>query len=99
MMPHTSDSGRPGAIARLAREDWHAMTEAANRGRWDRWLRLAREANPALGDTQVERLAAHLQSEHCRKMAKLSADARRIKRELAAGLKSAGDDETQAGAA
>lgn len=59
------------------------MTAPANRGRWERFLRLARESNPNLDDKQVERLAAHLQREHCTKMARLSAQARRIKRELA----------------
>ena len=82
-MPHTSDSGRPGALKRLQAEDWSAIAAPANRGRWERWLRLAREANPNLDESQTERLASYMQREHCAKMARLSAQARRIRRELA----------------
>jgi hypothetical protein len=82
-MPRKTASGRAGITARLQAEDWTAMAAPANRGRWERWLRLAREANPRLDDKQVERLAAHMQREHCAKMARLSAQARRIKAELA----------------
>lgn len=45
----------------------------------DRWVRLAREQNPALSDQQAERMGEHLRREHYRKMGRLSAQSRKAK--------------------
>jgi hypothetical protein len=71
-------------MARLEPEDWSAMTAAARKSpdhvsSLDRWVRIAKERNPALDDRQAERMGEHLRREHYRKMGRLSAHARRAK--------------------
>jgi hypothetical protein len=78
-------------MQRLMTEDWNQMTAAANASpnhvaSNDRWTRKAREANPALDDDQAYRLGQHLKKQHYVRMAKLSAEARRIARKAAAEL-------------
>lgn len=75
----------PGAMARLLREDWQAMTASANASpnhvsSDDRWTRKARETNQALSDDQAYRLGQHLKRAHYVRMGKLSAEARRLAR-------------------
>ena len=68
--------------ARLAREDWSAMTARANASprnvnNMERWRTAAREQNPALNDEQVDRLAEMLRSEYYAGLARRSAATRR----------------------
>lgn len=85
-----AERGELGMLARLATEDWSAMTAAAqasprNVKGMDRWRDLARQ-NTHLDDEQVERLAVRLRREHFRRMGQLSAAARRLAREAQAEL-------------
>lgn len=80
------ERGRPGAMARLLAEDWRSMTAKANASpnhvsSAERWTTKAREANPSLDDDQAHRLGQHLKKAHYVRMAKLSAEARRLTRE------------------
>jgi hypothetical protein len=73
---------------RLRTEDWNGMTAAANASpdhvkSLDRWIRKAREENPHLDDAQAERQAERLRRDHYVRMGRLSAEKRRIERELA----------------
>jgi hypothetical protein len=79
-----TERGRAGIMARLGSEDWSAMTAAARKSPdhvagMDRWVRIAREQNPALDDRQAERMGEHLRREHYRKMGRLSAQSRKAK--------------------
>lgn len=72
---------RPGIMARLATEDRHQMTRAANASAnhvksAERWLRKAREADPTLDDEEVTELAEVLRRDHYVRMGELSAQAR-----------------------
>ncbi len=94
-----AECGEAGILARLATEDWDAMTAAAlassnHVSSLDRWIRKAREGNPSLSDEQAERLAERLRKAHYVRMGRLSAEARRIAREAVAELDQA--DETAA---
>lgn len=86
------ECGAAGILVRLATTtNWADMTAAANDSKlhvagMERWRQKAREENPALSDDQVERLAALLRKEHFRRMARLSAQARRLAREAEAEL-------------
>jgi hypothetical protein len=73
-------------MARLLTEDWQSMTAAANASpnhvsSAERWTNKAREANQSLNDDQAYRLGQMLKRAHYVRMAKLSAEARRIARE------------------
>jgi hypothetical protein len=68
--------------ARLATEDWSAMTARANASprnvnSLERWRQAAREKNPALNDAQVDRLAEMLRSDYYADLARRSAASRR----------------------
>jgi len=83
-------------MARLITEDWDQMTRAANASAnhvrsLDRWIRQAREANPALSDDQAERLAILLRRQHYVRMGQLSARARKLARETQAELDRGGE--------
>ena len=85
------ECGEVGALARLATEDWNAMTAAAlaspaHVSRMDRWLKIAAERNPNLNPDQLGRLAEKLRTEHYRKMGRLSAQARKLARDASAIL-------------
>ena len=86
-----AECGEAGILARLAAEDWNAMTAEAlaspnHVSSLDRWIRKAREGNPSLSDDQAERLAERLRKAHYVRMGKLSAEARRLAREAQAEL-------------
>ena len=88
-------------MARLMSEDWHKMTEAANKSDMhvasrERWFRKAKEANPSLDDEQAARLAEMMRKAHYVRMGKLSAQARKLAREAQAELGRAPDEETAA---
>lgn len=75
-----------GIAARLMSEDWNEMTTAANASpnhvrSYERWRKLAREANPSLNDEQVERLAVMMRRQHYVRMGRLSAAARKEARQ------------------
>lgn len=93
---YPSDRGRPGIMARLQSESWDDMTRAARASSehpssLDRWLKIARQKNPALSDAQATRLAEHLRREHYRKMQVASVKARQAARELAQLATESGD--------
>jgi len=80
------ECGEAGILARLATEDWTAMTAAAlaspnHMAALDRWIAKAREQNPRLNDEQAERLAILQRREHFRRLGRLSAQARKLARE------------------
>jgi transposase-like protein len=86
-----AECGEAGILARLATEDWDAMTAAALASRnhvssLDRWIKKAREGNPSLSDEQAERLAERLRKDHYRRMGRLSVQARKLAREAEAEL-------------
>ncbi len=90
-----TECGEAGILARLAAEDWTAMTAAASKSpnhvsSLTRWIGKARELNPGLDDDRIERLAERLRKDHYQRMGRLSAQARRIAREAQAEL-DAGD--------
>jgi hypothetical protein len=73
-------------MQRLLTEDWDQMTAAANRSprhvsSHERWYQLAKKANPTLSDEQAARLGEKMRTEHYKRMGRLSADARRLKRQ------------------
>lgn len=77
-----NESARIAVLARLSTEDWAEITRPANESpnhvqNLERWRRIARESNPHLTDTQVERLAVRLRSEHHAEMGRRSGAARR----------------------
>ena len=83
-------------MTRLLSEDWHEMAAAANKSAnhvksLDRWVRKAREANPALSDEQAERLGLMMRKAHYVRMGKLSAQARKLAREAESELAQADD--------
>lgn len=72
-------------LARLMAENWSDMTVAANGssnhvGNLERWRKLAREANPALDDVQIDRLAERLKTGYYSRIGQLSGAARRSAR-------------------
>jgi hypothetical protein len=76
------ECGEAGILARLATEDWSAMTAAAlaspsHVSNLDRWVKKAREGNPSLSEEQAERLGERLRKAHYVRMGRLSAQARR----------------------
>jgi len=88
------ECGSAGILARLATEDWDAMTAAAfaspnHVSNLTRWIKKAKEGNPSLSDEQAERLAERLRKAHYVRMGKLSAEARRLAREAQAELERA----------
>jgi len=83
-----AECGARAMTARLTSENWDDMTQAANDSpnhvkSMDRWRRKARESNPALDDQQVDRLAQRLRGEYYSRLGKLSAQKRRIARDIA----------------
>jgi len=89
-----AECGTAGVLARLATEDWDAMTAAAlaspnHVSNLDRWVKKARELNPRLNDDQAERLAERLRKDHYQRMGRLSAQARKLAREAEAELERA----------
>jgi hypothetical protein len=89
-----SERGEMGVMARLAAEDWSAMTRKANASEnhvksAERWFRKAREANPALDDEQAARLAEHMRHQHYVRMGRISAEVRRLARQAQAELDAA----------
>ena len=94
-----SQRGHAGVMARLLTEDWDEMTRAARASSQhvsslDRWIARAREANPSLSDEQAGRLAEMMRTDHYRRMARLSARARRVAREAEDELDAASPDPT-----
>ena len=86
-----AECGTVGVLARLATEDWGAMTAQAlaspnHVSSLDRWTAKAKEGNPSLSDEQAERLGERLRKAHYQRMGRLSAEARRIAREAEAEL-------------
>jgi hypothetical protein len=86
----------PALMSRLMSEDWDQMTKAANGSAnhvksLDRWITLARNANPALSDAQAERLAILMRRQHYIRMGKLSVQARKLAREAQAELARGGE--------
>ena len=78
------DRARRAVRARLAVEDWTAMTSAANASprnvnSLERWRETARQQNPSLNDEQTDRLAEMLRSEYYAGLARRSAAARRAR--------------------
>jgi|SRR5215469_12967981 len=76
------ERGRSGAIARLSQEDWTEMTSTANAasshvGNMDRWRGIARESNPRLTESQVDRLAKLLMQAYFADLGRRSGRARR----------------------
>lgn len=70
--------------ARLAIEDWSAMTAAMNASprnvnNLERWRNEAREKNPNLTDEQVDRLAQMLRSEYYSGLGRKSGTSRRAR--------------------
>ena len=86
-----AERGARGILARLATEDWDAMTAQAfaspnHVSNLDRWVKKVRETNPRLSDEQAERLAERLRKDHYQRMGRLSAQARKLAREAEAEL-------------
>jgi hypothetical protein len=79
-----AERGRAGVLARLAAEDHHEMTAAANAstshpGRLARWVELAREKDPSLDDGQAAERAEQLRTAHYRELGYRSAQSRRAR--------------------
>lgn len=74
-------------LANLLKENWHEMTAAANRSSnhvkfAGRWFKKAEEATPSLADEQAAQLAEMMRKQHYVRMGKLSAEARRVARQV-----------------
>ena len=73
MTAYPPERGRPGALARLAREDPHEMTAAARSSPMhvsspQRWPLLARQQRPDASEDEITALAAELRAEHYRRI-------------------------------
>jgi Spy/CpxP family protein refolding chaperone len=93
-----AERGAIGILKRLLTEDPAAMTAAANASpnhpaRPEKWIRLAREADPLLTEDQAARVGQLMRREHYRKLARLAAAARRAAREAREELERADLDD------